>query len=332
MHDLPAPSPARTASKLLAAPVGPGAAAPIFAQDWWLDAAAPGDWRRVEVYWDKELVGALPFLLKRRFGLRVIEMPPFTRSLGPVLNLPPAKPVRMLQNMHKVVAQLLARLPSHDRFEVCLEPNDADMAFAFALQNYGVGQSFTFRAFPLASDFSVLERMHKKTRNIVAKATREFQVFHSTDFDRFIRMHRLERQSESRLDEAAAARLFAAARAYDSATLLIATDANGRDAAACALIWDRSTLYYWLSARDPTNAGASANSLLIVKAIELAGALGAVFDMDGFGSLNSGLFLSRFGLVPVVRPYINKSGRLWKALHTLSILADPRRFDRCYRF
>jgi hypothetical protein len=301
----------------------------LFARSWWLDAAAPGAWERVEVHWNQQLVGSLSFCRRRRFGLRVIEMPPYTRSLGPVLTLPPAKPARTMQNVYKVVQQLVERLPPHDRFEACLEPN-SQATLAFALLNFGVAHTFTFRTSLAASKTSVLDGMHQKTRNTVTNASRRFHVTQSNDFSRFLAVHRLERLGGSRLDEATVSRLFAAAAAHGAATLLLATDHEGNDAAASAVIWDETTLYYWLSTRAPEASGA--NSLLIVKAIELSAELSKEFDLDGYASVNSGKFLARFGLSPVVRPYINKGGRAWKALNALSTIVAPHRIDRNYRF
>jgi Acetyltransferase (GNAT) domain len=304
-------------------------AAPLFTSDWWLDAVAPRGWERIEVRWSQQLVGSLSFCMRRRFGLRVIEMPPYTRSLGPVLSLPPAKPARTMQNVYKVVQELVARLPPHDRFEVCLEPN-SEATLAFALLNFGVAQTFTFRAPPATSTSSVLEGMHQKTRNIVINASRRLCVTQSDDFSRFLAVHEQERSRGSRLDVAIVSRLFAAAAARGAATLLIASDDGARDVAASAVIWDEATLYYWLSSRAPEASGA--NSLLIMKAIELSRELGKEFDLDGFASINSGMFLARFGLSPVVRPYINRGGRAWKALNALSTIAAPHRIDRNYRF
>ena len=64
----------------------------IYDQDWWLDAAAPGRWQRVEVHWDKVLVGSLSFAVARRLGLRFIELPPLTRTASPWLHTPESAP------------------------------------------------------------------------------------------------------------------------------------------------------------------------------------------------------------------------------------------------
>jgi hypothetical protein len=172
--------------------------------------------------------------------------------------------------------------------------------------------------------------MHQKTRNIVSKAARSYTVEQSGDVTRFMKLHHRQRTHESLLDEATLCRLFEAAASRGRACLLVAMDANMTDVGACAVIWDHQTLYYWLSTRDPAASGV--NSLLIVKAVELAAELKKTFDLDGFASADSGAFLARFGLTPSVRPYVNKSGRIWKIMNAISAIADPDRFDRNYRF
>jgi hypothetical protein len=312
-----------------AAPAPPGAPVSIFSEDWWLDAAVPGAWRRIEVYWDRSLVASMAVHFRRRYGLRVIEQPPLTRSLTPILDLPDAKPAHALQNRLKALTQLLEQLPPHDRFEANLEP-DSLLTLPFALLGYGIAQTYTFRADPSAPGFSISGGMHQKARNTVSKAARNYAVERTGDITRFLKIHHRQRARESLLDEPTVCRLFEAAAARGRACVLVATDANMVDVGACSLIWDHQTLYYWLSTRDPAATGV--NSLLIVKAVELAAELGKLFDLDGFASKDSGAFLARFGLNAFVRPFVNKSGRLWKAMNAISALADPDRFDRNYRF
>jgi hypothetical protein len=44
-----------------------------------------------------------------------------------------------------------------------------------------------------------------------------------------------------------------------------------------------------------------------------------------------GLFLAKFGLDPVVRPYVNGSGMLWKLLNLATTFGRDR-WDQHYRF
>ena len=59
---------------------------PIFSQPWWMDAVC------VDGYWDVllyekngEVLGALPYYVKKRFGLSYVTQPQFTQNNGVVI-------------------------------------------------------------------------------------------------------------------------------------------------------------------------------------------------------------------------------------------------------
>ena len=55
----------------------------LFQQPWWLDAVAPGAWDAAIVTKDGEIVGRLPYVRMRRFGLTILGQPLLTQFLGP---------------------------------------------------------------------------------------------------------------------------------------------------------------------------------------------------------------------------------------------------------
>ena len=55
----------------------------LFHQHWWLDAVAGSQWKEVTVTDNGTLIGRLPYFETRALGMRVLGMPPFTRTLGP---------------------------------------------------------------------------------------------------------------------------------------------------------------------------------------------------------------------------------------------------------
>src|SRR3569832_298911 len=113
----------------------------IYDQDWWLDAAAPGRWQRVEVHWDKVLVGSLSFAVARRLGLRFIELPPLTRTASPWLHTPESAPAHLLMKKVKILGALMAQLPAHERFELALKTN-CDSVLPFVMLNYPVAHTY----------------------------------------------------------------------------------------------------------------------------------------------------------------------------------------------
>lgn len=300
----------------------------IYEQDWWLDAAAPGAWQRVEVHWDKALVGSLAFAVAKRKGLRFIELPTLTRTAGLWLQPPDSAPAHVLMKKVKILGALLAQLPPHDRFELALS-HDCDGALPFVMLNYPVAHTYTFIAQPTGG---LRAGMHQKTRNVVNKAARDFEVGVSEDLSRFLAAQRAQYGRRSLTDEAAVRRVFEAARAHGQAAVLFATGTGGVDGASAIVLWDARVLRYWLCARNPAASCNGALSLLIAHAATMAQERGLVFDTDGFGSHRSGAFLSKFGFAPAVRPYVSHGSLLWKFSHLLSSSLRGERDDRHYRY
>ena len=298
----------------------------IFEQAWWLDAAAPGAWQRVETYWDRTLVGSMSFAIRVRAGLRYVQLPPLTRTLSPRLRPPLSHPTRRLTNNVKILESLVKQLPRHERFELCLKPN-CEATIPFVMLNYAVAHTYTF-VLPDPADIGA--NIHQKTRNVLNKSARLFQV-QPGDLDRFLELLRLQHGSRMRIDPATVSRLYEAARSRGQSDVVCAVTERGDDAACAIRIWDDQVLYHWMSARDPRTSSVGANSLLIMQSIEKATQLGLTFDIDSYGSQSAALFVAKFGLSPVVRPYVNNSSHIWKLLHFLSS-ARGLREDRYYRF
>lgn len=323
-------APVTLSARIMQAP--PPAAMPktIFAEDWWLDAAAPGAWDRVAANWDGEQVGEMTFHLTKKFGLRYLGMPHLTRTMSPRLSPPSSKPATQRLLSQAIVGELVAKLPRHDRFERALEP-DCPSVQGFVHQNFAVTHMFTFRAPATRTPESILRDAHYEVRRSVNKARRECSVERTHDLDRFIRLHRQAYGKASLVRYATLERLFSEAAARGQAEILMACMSDKRDVASMILLWDSTTVYTWLLARDGSASHSGASSLLSYEALRFAFERNRSLDLDGYVTPPVGEFLTKFGLQPVVRPYVNASSRLWQALRGMTTVLQPKRIDRHYR-
>jgi len=306
------------------------AAVPIFDEDWWLDASAPGAWDRARVEWDGVVVGDMAFHVRRRWGLTYIAMPHLTRSMSPRLYPPPAKAATRDMLNHTIVSELVQKLPRYDRFERTLEPGCASVQ-GFVHANLAVTHMYTFRSKPGDGPDTMLPQMHQEARRAINKAQRECTIERSTDLDRFIRLHRGSYGTGTHVDYETLERIFAAALSRGQVEILFARSDGPTDCAAMILLWDSTTLYTWLLARDRVQNHVGASSLLTFEAMKTAHRLGRVIDLDGYVTPAVGSFLAKFGLQPVVRPYVNGSSRVWQALRCVTGIARPARRDRHFR-
>jgi hypothetical protein len=157
-----------------------------------------------------------------------------------------------------------------------------------------------------------------KTRQNIRRASRAFTVSQSTDLDSYFSVFRQfmkEKSQTNQVNESSIARIWQATQDRAVSTILNVICDDGSVAASAILIWDDVHLYYWLSSRVPSKSKNNANSLLIWEALELAQAKGLIFDMDGFNSPESGLFLAKYRLNPIRRIKIHRetSAYSWAA-------------------
>jgi hypothetical protein len=287
------------------------AAATLFHHEWMLEAASLGRWEQVEVVQDGVVVARLPYLLSRKFGVRTIGMPYYTRVLGPVLTLPPSKPSRRIENATKLIGQLFAALPQHDRFHQSMPVSDQHTV-AFALNNLTVESDFTFVITPDRPPESVLADMKgTQKRNIVTTFDR-LNVREHRDLDQFIALAHdqvaaQQVQSRFRFDEIAA--IFSAALKHKCVTILSAYDANDQNMGTTIVLHDQSVAYFWLTARRPVE-GNRAYSRLVWEAFQFAHRHGLIFDIDGSYNSNSARYIAEFGGTPAARHVIRRQN-LW---------------------
>jgi hypothetical protein len=287
---------------------GGGAAPTIFQEQWWLQIASEGAIQTVQVAWDGQVVGALSVMPVRRFGLRQLMMPPYTRTLGPVFTLPESRPFKRGQNIRRVTEGLVRQLPPHDHFHQTLDPAD-ESPMAFSLLGFSTVQCFTFVVPRERTPAEVWRRCDQKTRNIIKSAEQRLTVVRSAAFDGFIEVSLAEHPAGQNIhDFALLTSLFEACVQRQCGAVLLAMDGAGSAVAAVALIWGRDTLYFWLSARRRGAASGGANALLLWRGIELAHQLGLRFDCDGYSSVGAAKFLASFGEAPVARVEVMRSG------------------------
>jgi hypothetical protein len=304
---------------------------PIFAQDWWFDAVCPGAWDRHEVRRDGTLFASLAFHSFRKMGFRYIAMPSLTRTLEPYVAPAARKPVSRLQSSTGLLKELISGLPRHDRLEICLPP-ESELALPFSLLGYRNTATYTFRH--EGDQLSeIWTGMDQKTRNMITTSRGRLTVECHYDLDRYVRLSRGSSKSlgADKTDYAGLRRAFDACRLRGQTAILTAMDEHQRDAASTILIWDHSQLYYWMSARDHALSGNAANSLLVWRALEFADSIGCQLDLDGFITPRNGVFLSKFGLQPVVRHYITNVNPFWAGLTGLRDIFKPASEQVSYR-
>jgi hypothetical protein len=302
----------------------------IFEEDWWLDAVVPGAWDRVSVEWDGRVVGDMAFRVERRWGLRYMCMPHLTRTMSPRLYPTSSKAATRAEHCQIIVKQLLEKLPRYDRFERALRPG-CPSTQGFVHANLAVAHLFTFRSQPGQSADDMLTQADAETRRVITKAKRECAVERSLDFDRFIRLHHQSYGEGTAVDYKIAARMYEAAASRGRAEIAFVRRGDQEDTSAIVLVWDADTVYAWLHARSFASKYPGASRLAFYEGMRTAERLGLALDLDGYVRASVGTFLTKFGLQPVVRPFVNDSSAIWQISRAGTSLFFPRRYDRHFR-
>lgn len=287
----------------------------IFQQPWWLESAAGSQLETTSVFWSGQPVACMSFVRKRRFGITRLEMPPYTRTLGPNLQLPASGPAKYARNLHRAMAELVTALPPHDRFQTTLSPDDAS-AFPLLLSGCNLGQNYTFRSPKAWNHEQHWKDLDQKTRNLIRSSGKELEVSRNGSIEDLIELALHERGRDTRMERGALRRLAAVAQPRGQMATLTAREDGNVLTAVATVVWDRQVLYFWQSARNPASTRSGAVALLVWEAMTMAHSMGLVFDIDGYHSLSSARFVSRFALLPSPRAtvlHMSGRGRLLQA-------------------
>ncbi|RDE06311.1 GNAT family N-acetyltransferase [Sphingomonas aracearum] len=286
----------------------------IFHEDWWLQAASGGRIEQVEVRSGNVVVGRLPYLRRRHFGLLECVMPELTPYLGPAIAPPLAKPAQMAQSQRSITADLIRQLPTCDRFHQCLH-SDVPDALAFAYRDFASEAQFTMDVEP-APEPELWKSLRDKTRNVIRRA-RETHRLVSLEPGSFVRLYDRNLHAQGRgynyMWRQTGVPVMQAAVEHGQCRIDAIADLQGRVVAASVCVWDMSREYLLLTTRDP-GSHAGCVSWLIWESLARASRANRVFDFGGIGTPGSVAFYTSFGATVRTRFAVHRTSRLFRTV------------------
>jgi hypothetical protein len=288
-----------------AKPIGPWEGETIFHSEWWLNAVAPGEWRRLEVAAGGRTIGVLPIWEGRNRGIKRLAMPPFTRMLGPAIDVGEGGESTRMHRRFKITSDLLAQVPRAAAFKQVLDWTTPD-ALAFQAAGYTTRPLYTILVDCKRSE-DVWSGLRQKTRRFIRRAEERYSTSTCTDIKQFTDFYRINLQgTKVDPDFFRLPALYDACISRDSGKILAAYRSNGELAAAIFVVWGLGRAYYLLTTRDKTIRDFGVVSLLIWRAMQEAHARSLVLDLDGITSRSLYCFLSGFGGVARPRMIVEK--------------------------
>jgi hypothetical protein len=226
----------------------------IFQQPWWLEVVAPGQWGEVVVKRGEEVAARMPYVIKKKYGLTALTMPPLTQTLGPWLRPSKAKYARRISEQKQLMNELIEQLPEVDYFCQNFSPFITNW-----LPFYWAGFEQTTRYTYRIEDLSDLEKVWQgfldNIRTDIRKAEKKIVVRSDLGLDQFLRVNALtfNRQGmQVPYTPELIRNIDNACEIHNARRMFFAEDAKGQIHAVLYLIWDSNTAFYLMGGGIPT--------------------------------------------------------------------------------
>lgn len=294
---------------------------PIFSNGWWLDAVAgPDGWDVALARINGRIVGAMPFCVARRYGMKVVQQPPLTPVLGPWIRDDGGSLTTRLSNEQKIMQSLIEQLPRFDHFSQTWN-KDLSNWLPFYWNGFSQSTEYTY-VIPGLHDldsvwgrFDPTRRKHCRT----AVARHNLRVREDLPLDAFLALHRMTLESRG-VTQAFTAdclrRLDAACVEHKRRKLHIVVDEAGRHCSATYTVWDNNCAYALLKGSDPAMRHTQAPSVCQWEAIKFSATVAPKYDF--LGNMN-----------PSIEPYVRSFGTEQTPVFTIT--KTPSRLLRLRR-
>lgn len=280
----------------------------IFEQPWWLEAVAPGQWDAVQVEKDGKIIARLPYIKKRRFGIKILSMPEYTQTLGYWIEDTGAKNTKKYARNKDLISELIEQLPKGYCVDLELD-HSCNYLFPFKWKGFSLQIAYSYRIEDIHDTQILWDGLADNIRREIKKAQKTLKIEDDHSIEDLILMQSktFERQGRNchnsdelirRIDEALAN--------HNARKLLCAVDDDGRIHAACYFIYDSKCCYYLIGGGDPELRNSGASSLLMWEGIKFASTVSESFDFEGSMIESIERFFRAFGGKPIPYWHITK--------------------------
>jgi hypothetical protein len=296
------------------------AAGVVFAESWWLDAAAPGRWEEVRVSSGSSSARLVYVRRRHPTGLTYVGAPPLSPRLGPLVDVPTTgKLSRQLSEQTSVMEALIAEFPPHDRFAQTCHP---DFTYWTPFYRAGFEQTtlYSYVLDDLTDEDALWRGLSQSHRRKISQGGDRYDLSYDDDpgvLVDLVRATYARRNLPAEVDEGLIRRLLAASMENGAGRLTVARDRQGEPLAGAFVVWDDRRAYYLMGGRADLVEGPDAMPLVLWDAIKLAAKVTERFDFEG--SMIAGIerFFRGFGSRPERYFFLSRSNRRMRAAELL---------------
>lgn len=242
-------------------------------------------WSAVLVSRGGQVVGALPYVVRRRIGQTFLVQPKLTQTLGPWIRPSDSKPTKRLADEKDILGALAEGLPKFALYRQNWHWERTNW-LPFFWRGFEQSTLYTYRLDLMPGEDELWKDLQTNIRTDIRKAKDRFQVSirEAHNLEEFLSLNRktFARQSKVmpykdelvyRIDEAATPR--------KAREILVAEDHDGRLHAGAYILRDSKTAYYLIGGGDPAFRSSGAGSLCLWEAIRRQPGWIDTFDFEG---------------------------------------------------
>lgn len=304
---------------------------PLFCQDWWMDAVCFDEWDVLLANEKGEIVGALPYHLRKKLGFRCVLQPQLTQYNGIwIKHKPAATDNERLSFEKKIFNALIGQLESLKLsfYQQCFHLSITNW-LPFYWRDYRQTTRYTYVINSIGNPEKVFSRFSHAKQKQIRKCENKLHLSLDMRPDEFYSHHKQslkERGEEISYSYELFLRIYKVSQNNNAGQLFAIKDDKGEIHACLFVMWDNMSAYNLICSRDPKHASSGASSLIIWEAIKYLKGKTKAFDFEG--SMIEGVENSFRQFGTIQKPYFEISkcnSMLFNVLFTLKIKLKSRK-------
>lgn len=301
----------------------------IFCRSWWLDSVCPNEYEIIILRQSNRILAGMPIRKIKKFGISVINLPPFTQYLGILFASHISdKYEKNLSDEIEYTSLLIKALPKTSIYNVAFNFN-----FTNWLPFYWTGYTQTTYYSYAIEDLINLEGIflnfsHAKRKNI-KKAQSLVKVHEDISVKTFYNHHKMtleQKGAKILYSFDLFKRIYENSYSNQSGKSFYAVDDLNNIHSIIFVIFDLNSAYFLISSIDSRFRDSGSVSLLIKHAIEFVSSKSKRFDFEGSMDPSIEYSFRKFGAKPVPYFVISKSNFFLNILQKIYIEIKSKSF------
>jgi len=294
---------------------------PVFQTAWWLDAVVGRDnWEVVLHENEGQIIGAMPYFIKSKWGFKIITMPRFISMMGIWIKYPiNQKYIDKLHYEQQITKEIINQLPRFDYFNQSFYHTFSNW-LPFHWKNFQETTRYTYILENISDSESILKNFTYNKRKKLLSSEKTLLIKEDLPAIAFYKFHRNCLQNEGvKIDYpfSLLESLIKAAHQRRSGKIIYAVDNQNKIHSALFVVWNKASAFAVINPIDTTISKGGASSLLVWEMIKQLKNKTTKFDFDGSMNEHISDSFRRFGAVQ--KPYfvISKTNSLLIKLYRL---------------